>query len=881
MFELEQRVLYDASPIAAVMQPNAIDVIEPVDISDLIMEESVADGSLSGFNHSLVDLPLNDELNDVDSHFDPELGFDTTEDTTRQLVVIDSGVDNYEQLIASLDGSTRVLLLDSNQSGIEQISEALQSSKQSFEAVHIVSHGTDGGVQLGNQWLDSNSLPTVANELSQWTHQLSSDADVLFYGCNLAETESGEEFIDSIAALTGADVAASDDITGNADLGGDWDFEYTAGLIETNVAFSQEIQSSYQGIFATVTVDSNEDVVSGDTSSIANLIANDGGDGISLREAVIAANNTAGADQIFVGDGTFTFTLTGNSEDLAATGDLDITEELTIVGADQSTTFIDANGLDRVFDVHAQTLTLKNLTVTGGSGGTAGGGGIRVDGGSLNAIDVTVTGNSATVGGGISFLGSAAATQLNLDGVTVSDNSAVSTVGSGGGVYISDATGLAATTIANSVFFANTSGNTGGGLSIKHGGSVEIVNTTLSGNTSGNTGGGIYHSQANTALTNVTISDNIAGNSGGGLRVPNGTVDVQNSIIAGNSANQPEIAGTINSLGNNIIGDNPNDTNGGSGYHDDDLLNRTDLDLGPLQDNGGRVLTMELLAGSVGIDGGNNAAAPDQDNRGFYREDGNVDIGAFELDATPPLDAGLVAHFEFEEGSGTTIVDSSVTQNDGSINSFGTYTNDSAVGGQAIDFAGDDSASNTFIRVPDNPAYDFGTDDFSISLFYNMTTPSETVHLVGNYNGSSGSGFRVAATAGGQIIFQRADNGTVSNVTATAPLDGQYHHLAVSIESGEATIFIDGAELSSFFGGGTATDVTTTSPLTIGAVDGVDDDYEGLLDDVRIYARTLTTSDIASLQNPPKQTDLAGKQSLGIDVDQSFRQFCSGIKRMG
>ena len=51
-------------------------------------------------------------------------------------------------------------------------------------------------------------------------------------------------------------------------------------------------------MLAAVTVDNNLDLVNGDTSSIANLIANDGGDGIALREAIDAANNTLGGDEI-------------------------------------------------------------------------------------------------------------------------------------------------------------------------------------------------------------------------------------------------------------------------------------------------------------------------------------------------------------------------------------------------------------------------------------------------------------------------------------------------------------------------------------------------------------------------------------------------------
>ena len=49
---------------------------------------------------------------------------------------------------------------------------------------------------------------------------------------------------------------------------------------------------------ANITVTTTVDEVNGNTSSIANLIATPGGAGISLREAIIAANNTAGADTV-------------------------------------------------------------------------------------------------------------------------------------------------------------------------------------------------------------------------------------------------------------------------------------------------------------------------------------------------------------------------------------------------------------------------------------------------------------------------------------------------------------------------------------------------------------------------------------------------------
>ena len=69
-----------------------------------------------------------------------------------------------------------------------------------------------------------------------------------------------------------------------------------------------------------VTVGNESDVVNGDVSSIAALVADDGSDGISLREAIAAANNTAGADEIdFDSQVRGTISLTN--------GQLDITDE--------------------------------------------------------------------------------------------------------------------------------------------------------------------------------------------------------------------------------------------------------------------------------------------------------------------------------------------------------------------------------------------------------------------------------------------------------------------------------------------------------------------------------------------------------------------------
>ncbi len=90
--------------------------------------------------------------------------------------------------------------------------------------MHIVSHGSDNGVQLGSVILNDDLVTARGSELLLWSDHLAENSDILFYGCNLAATEDGEALVRDVAMLTGADIASSDDLTGRAERGGDWDF---------------------------------------------------------------------------------------------------------------------------------------------------------------------------------------------------------------------------------------------------------------------------------------------------------------------------------------------------------------------------------------------------------------------------------------------------------------------------------------------------------------------------------------------------------------------------------------------------------------------------------------------------------------------------------
>ncbi len=120
----------------------------------------------------------------------------------------------------------------------------------------------------------------------------------------------------------------------------------------------------------------------------------DGGPG-SLRQAILDANANGEADVILLPAGTYDLTIAGDPFDLdAAVGDLDITDDLEIRGDGSASTVVDANGLDRVFQVYLADVRIEGVTITGGA--ALQGGGINVLGGSLELVDSVVTGNTAT-----------------------------------------------------------------------------------------------------------------------------------------------------------------------------------------------------------------------------------------------------------------------------------------------------------------------------------------------------------------------------------------------------------------------------------------------------------------------------------------------------
>ena len=154
-------------------------------------------------------------------------------ETRRELSFVNENVAEAEQLIADLSRGddnriVETVVLDAHRDGFEQVSDIL-AERRGLSAVHFVTHGTDGGIHLGNSWLTGATLEQNRDAIARWGDALTEDGDILFYGCDIAADSDGISLLEDIAGLTGADVAGSTDNTGHALLGGDWELEYQEG----------------------------------------------------------------------------------------------------------------------------------------------------------------------------------------------------------------------------------------------------------------------------------------------------------------------------------------------------------------------------------------------------------------------------------------------------------------------------------------------------------------------------------------------------------------------------------------------------------------------------------------------------------------------------
>lgn len=224
--------------------PPLMRALEPRILLDAAAVETAVDTVSQAIHSGFADDYLENKFQQQTSKYEPlpvpteseepdreEVTLDAVE-TPKQVIFLASDIRDLGSKLQNISTDAEVIVIDADRDGVEQMAEAL-AGRSDIGSIHIFSHGDEGVLTLGNTpitWQSMLSEHTAG--LAMIGAALAETGDILIYGCDFAAGDEGEYAAEIMAHLTGADIAASNDVTGHQSLGGDWDLEHQTGTIE-------------------------------------------------------------------------------------------------------------------------------------------------------------------------------------------------------------------------------------------------------------------------------------------------------------------------------------------------------------------------------------------------------------------------------------------------------------------------------------------------------------------------------------------------------------------------------------------------------------------------------------------------------------------------
>ena len=683
------------------------------------------------------------------------------------------------------------------------------------------------------------------------------------------------------------------------------------------VAWSGEGTGDTSGVFvqrysAALVVDTTSDVADGTTTSIAALLANRGADGrISLREAILATNNTAnvgGADRIFfniAGGGPHTITVAaGGLPTITGAVDIDATSEPNYVSTPVVVLTSAASGGSSglVLDTGSSGSTIRGLAINGFDLS-----GIRI----LNSSNNTVAGNFLgtnaagttavanqvgvyiTGGSSNNVIGGTTAADRNV--ISGSDVDGVQIFGSGtsGNVVRGNIIGLDVTATVDL-------GNTNQGVAIFNGATNNWIGGTGAGEgniISGNGGDGVIVNTS-TSTGNRILGNSIYANDGLGIDHANDGVTANNGATGGapnQGMDSPVITRAIVNGGTFIV----------EGYVGNAASSATFANArveffraaaDPSGSGEGRTYLGALTTNSasqfsgsfavVGLTAGDVITATATDPSGNTSEFGVnfTSIGpepvavndsySVNEDTTltvAPATTGLVDWYRFDDGgTNQTLANSATPANTGTRgSSTGADAADPTfvagrVGSNALSFDGSSdyaTALSTTARTSNN---------FTLSAWFKTDTTTGAHHILWQgYSGGNGWGDPSSSTANAEMNLTigryNADNRITFflgyDVDTGNPIDivssstftdtTNWHHVAVVVSDQGGGTLQANLYVDGILEGtdtGTQNDRSAWSgPMRVGAPSASTRFFDGQIDEVRVYNTALSAADVADL----------------------------------
>ncbi|MBH0204115.1 MAG: DUF4347 domain-containing protein, partial [Nitrospira sp.] len=338
LLSLESRLMFDAAATATASEVNQEQVAQE-------QAEAAVSGDSSG-GETQASTDSQDLLQAITTYM--------PEESRHEVVFVDPTVPNYQALLSGMDLNIEIIMLDGDRDGIEQMASALVG-RTGIDAIHLIAEGNEAELHLGSSFLTQDSISTqYAEQFQQIGQSLSANADLLIYGCNFGRGEAGQLAINTLASLTGADVAASTDRTGNAAEYGDWILEASTGSIEASIVIAETTQAQWDHALATYTVTNTSDSGAG-----------------SLRQAILDANANAGTDNIvfsIAGTGVHTINVASALPTITGTVILDATSDDSFaVNSSRPAIILDGNnaftGDGLVLSSTADGSTIRGLVI--------------------------------------------------------------------------------------------------------------------------------------------------------------------------------------------------------------------------------------------------------------------------------------------------------------------------------------------------------------------------------------------------------------------------------------------------------------------------------------------------------------------------------------
>ncbi|MBD9360635.1 DUF4347 domain-containing protein [Methylomonas fluvii] len=708
-----------------------------------------------------------------------------SETTRNEIVFVDTSVQGYESLLNDIkssdvsDHNLEIITLDSSTDGIQQISQVL-AERDNLDAVHIISHGSDGSLDLGNSQLNFDTLIQNQTDISAWGDSFNTNGDMLIYGCNVAETQFGQSFVEYLSGITNTEVAASEDTTGSADLGGDWQLEYQTGDVETEVVVSAAGQSEWTGLMA---VTANGTVTSTNSTSTSQLTwshtVNAGIDRVLFVEIAIDDGN-AGVNSVKYG-----------------------TADLTRVGRTA------ANHAVEIWALLNPTEGTDNVVISFTGNTEAAAGASTFNGVNQSTPYGTYAGNTGTTGllGGSGAVNVASATgDLVIDvqywkaisadttgtGQTSqwTSSSLLSTAKAGSSVE----EGASSVTMSGSALLAADWSI--GAVSVKASINSTPVNTVPTAQTTNEDTAKVFSSANGNA---ITIADANAGGSNNQI-----TLTITNGMLT--------LAGTTGLTF--VAGDGTADS----------------------------TMTLRGTASAINTAlNGLNFTPTAEYSGGATLTVATKDSVLLSLD----IDTGLLGRYAFENTS-TLGTDSSQAAGYTASVVNGTAVSD-ATRGNVLSLAGDGYVQTTGLYGQPSSV--------TLAAWVNLTTAdtggAEVISL--------GDNVILRLDTGGKIKGSYVDSGTYRFTEATTTLAGTgWHHVAYTIDSAAhtQTVYIDGvAVASTAYTTSIAYSLATNSFIGKHGNGDTTYDFNGKIDEARIYNRALTGVEVSALAGDLTLTD--------------------------